>query len=100
MTAAELNQNGRDRRLMVAPVVQCEDFETSQTAPVVSWACVFLLHPINNSSGGNHGTPATGATRMYLEYRGSAGDLASPCVSNGLPGASSGNGPLVTALVK
>lgn len=93
-----LKANGRDRRLMTAPVVDCNGFASGSTAPITSWACVFLLHPINNSAGG--GGTGTGADRMYLEYRGNANDLTSPCASNGLPGDTSSNGPLVTALVR
>lgn len=95
--ASFLNANGHDRRLMTAPVVNCGAFASSQVAPIVSWACVFLLHPINNSAGGS---TATGETRMYLEYRGNANDPASPCASNGLPGGSGSKGPLVAALVR
>lgn len=93
-----LKLNGRDRRLMTAPVVDCSGFASGSTAPVTSWACVFLLHPINNSAGG--GGTGTGADRMYLEYRGNANDASSPCASNGLPGDSNSSGPLVTALVR
>ncbi len=89
--------NGHDRRLMTAPVVSCDAYATSQTAPIISWACVFLLHPINNSAGGSN---ATGETRMYLEYRGKADDPSSPCASNGLPGGPGSTGPLVAALVR
>jgi Flp pilus assembly protein TadG len=93
-----LKANGRDRRLMTAPVVDCGGFASGSTAPITSWACVFLLHPINNNAGGK-GT-GTGADRMFLEYRGSANDLSSPCASNGLPGDATSSGPLVTALVR
>lgn len=93
ITSANHKAEGRDRRLAVAPVVKCADFDSKQTAAVVSWACIFLLHPINNGSANNQ-------PRMLLEYRGNAGDVASPCVSNGLPGTPTGNGPLVTALVR
>lgn len=95
--ASYLSANGQDRRLMTAPVVNCDAFATSQVAPIVSWACVFLLHPINNSAGGSN---ATGETRMYLEYRGNAANPSSPCASNGLPGGAGSTGPLVAALVR
>ena len=92
---------GGDRRVMTAPVVNCSAFAKSTTAPITSWVCVFLLHPINNSAGGGKGAiTGTGADRMYLEYRGNASDPSSPCASNGLPGGSGSKGPLVAALVR
>lgn len=45
-----LASKGGDRRIMVAPVVDCTKYASSQTAPVQKWACVLLLHPIVNSS--------------------------------------------------
>ena len=51
-----LRTSGQDRRLMIAPVVDCSAFSTGQTAPIVSWACVFLLHPINNNAGSGGST--------------------------------------------
>lgn len=95
--ASFLSTNGLDRRLMTAPVVNCSAYATSQVAPILSWACIFMLHPINNSAGG---TTATGETRMYLEYRGNSNDPSSPCASNGLPGGAGSTGPLVAALVR
>lgn len=96
--ATNLASISGDRRLMTAPIVDCNAFATANTAPIISWACVFLLHPINNNAGG--GGTGTGANRMYLEYRGNATNGTSPCASNGLPGGPSSKGPLVTALVK
>ncbi len=84
-----LAANGRDRRLMSAPVVDC----SVKTLPLKSWACIFMLHPMSN-------TPATDPWIMYLEYRGKADDLSSPCASNGLPGGPGSSGPLVATLVK
>lgn len=92
-----LSANGRDRRLMTAPVVNCGAYASSQVAPIISWACVFLLHPINNSAGGSN---ATGETRMYFEYRGNSDNPSSPCASNGLPGGPGSTGPLVAVLVR
>lgn len=84
-----LAANGRDRRLMSAPVVDC----TAKSLPLKSWACIFMLHPMSN-------TPATDPWIMNLEYRGKADDPSSPCASNGLPGGAGSSGPLVSALVK
>lgn len=113
---AFLKANGADRRLGIVPVVDCAGFATGSTAPVQSWACVLMLHPINNSSGraggsggggkvkgtgGGAGTgTGTGANRMFLEYRGQANDPSSPCATLGLPGAAGSAGPLVPVLVQ
>ena len=93
---AFLRTNGADRRLGIVPVVNCAGFATGTTAPVQSWACVLMLHPINNSAGGS----GTGATRMYLEYLGAANNPSSPCATLGLPGAVGSAGPLVPVLVQ
>lgn len=91
-----LREHGADRRLAIVPIVNCKDFESGSTAPVKSWACILMLHPINNSAGGG----ATGSTRMFLEYLGVANDAASPCATLGLPGSVDSAGPLVPVLVQ
>lgn len=91
-----LKANGADRRLAIVPVVDCAGFVSGSTAPVQSWACILILHPINSSSGGS----GTGATRMYLEYRGVSSDPASPCATLGLPGTVGSAGPMVPVLVQ
>ncbi|MDQ9168914.1 pilus assembly protein TadG-related protein [Oxalobacteraceae bacterium R-40] len=91
-----LSQNGADRRLAVAPIVDCAGFASGSTAPVVNWACVLMLHPINNSAGGS----GTGADRMWLEYRGLSSELGSPCASLGVPGGANSQGPMVPTLVQ
>jgi len=104
-----LKANGADRRLAIVPVVDCPSFGTGSTAPVKSWACVLMLHPINNSAGGGGGggkgggaavATGTGANRMFLEYLGAANNPSSPCATLGLPGAASSAGPLVPVLVQ
>lgn len=93
-----LRAYGAERRLMIAPVVDCNGFASgSSVAPISSWACVFLLHPINNSAGG--GPNSAGSGLMFLEYQGSASQSGSPCATTGMPGGP-GSGPLVTALIK
>ncbi|OGA98840.1 MAG: pilus assembly protein [Burkholderiales bacterium RIFCSPHIGHO2_12_FULL_61_11] len=91
-----LSANGADRRLAIVPVVNCDDFVSGSTAPVQSWACILMLHPINNSAGGS----GTGATRMYLEYRGISSDPTSPCATLGLSGSEDSAGPKVPVLVQ
>lgn len=98
--STDLKARGADRRLNIVPVVDCDEFLTGSTAPVEQWACVLMLHPINNSAGGGGGGGgATGSTRMFLEYRGASNDPSSPCASLGLPGTST-VGPLVPVLVQ
>ncbi len=82
--------NGRDRRRMSAPIVDCS--ATTGNLPLKDWACVFMLHPISN-------TPADGMN-MWLEYLGKANDPGSPCASNGVPGSASSPGPYVPTLVR
>lgn len=94
--AGFLGANGADRRLAIAPVVDCGEFVTGNTATVQKWACMLMLHPINNSAGG--GGSMSG--RMYLEYRGLSTDPDSPCASLGMPGNGSSLGPLVPTLVQ
>lgn len=122
--ASALAAQGGDRRIMTAPVVDCPTFQQSQTAPVLRWACVLLLHPIVNNASGNsqliaggaslpgngkgngngngngNGGSATSSTRMYLEHLGDAAEANSPCASGGLPGGAGSSGPLVSALVR
>ena len=127
LSTSNLAAQGGDRRVMIAPVVDCAAYQSSQTAPVQQWACVLLLHPIvNNASGNsqlvaggsstsggngkgngngkNNGNGNSGGTssvpQMYLEYLGNASEASSPCASVGLPGGSGSNGPLVPALVR
>jgi hypothetical protein len=103
MTNVLLQARGADRRLNIVPVVDCDDFVSGTTAPVEQWACVLMLHPINNSAGGGGGSggssTGTGSSRMFLEYRGASNDPSSPCASLGLPGTGT-VGPLVPVLVQ
>lgn len=91
-----LQEYGEDRRLATAAVVDCEGLKKGTTSAVEAWACVLMLHPINNSQGGS----GTGETRMYLEYLGRSNNPGSPCATNGVPGGPSAVGPLVPTLVR
>lgn len=91
--SAYLKEHGADRRLATAAVVDCDVLETQNKSPIESWACVLLLHPINNSQGGS-------GTRMYLEYLGRSNDPNSLCATDGVPSGPGGAGPLVPALVR
>ncbi|SEF39102.1 Putative Flp pilus-assembly TadE/G-like [Nitrosomonas ureae] len=92
-----LQQHGADRRLATVAVVDCDVLNAGgPTAPVLSWACILMLHPINFNSGGS----GTGADRMYVEYLGQSNDPLSPCASSGAVGGPGSVGPLVPALVQ
>ncbi|HNP52001.1 putative Flp pilus-assembly TadE/G-like protein [Nitrosomonas nitrosa] len=92
-----LKENGEDRRLATAAVVDCDALAGGNTtSAVVDWACVMMLHPINNSQGGS----GTGSTRMYLEYLGRSNMQNSPCATNGVPAGPNAIGPMVPTLVR
>ncbi len=87
--------NGADRRLALVPVVDCTALQGSQQAPILSWSCILMLHPMEkNNNGIMNGT-------IYLEYRGDATDPATPCATQGIPGSTTaGIGPMVPVLVQ
>jgi hypothetical protein len=87
ITAADHAMFGSDRRVVVVPIVHCDDWQSAQTIPIRDWACVLLLNPI--------GTPSD----VQVEYLGLASEPNSPCVSVGLPGGANSSGPLVPTLV-
>ncbi|MDQ3060670.1 MAG: Tad domain-containing protein [Pseudomonadota bacterium] len=71
---------GFNRRVATVPVID-------DSRRVVDYLCIFMLHPL---SGPNDDA--------FLEFRGNAGALNSPCTSSGLAGGSAG--PLVPVLVR
>lgn len=95
--SAYLQSSGGDRRLATVGIVDCANFTGGPTvAPVQSWVCVLMLHPINNNMGGS----GTGVDHMYVEYLGRSDDSDSPCTTSGLPGGPASGGPLAPALVQ
>jgi len=78
---------GANRRLGIAPVVDCAGWTSSPTVPLLGYVCVLMLHPI--------GSPGD---TVQMEYVGSASDPASPCATSGLAGGTTG--PLVPVLVQ
>ena len=85
---------GANRRIVVAPIVDCTAFDGlggSGTLKIDSLACVLLLHPIKKGAGGS-------SAKMWVEYIGAANAAASPCSTIGSVGGS--GGPLVPALVQ
>ncbi|SDY66793.1 Putative Flp pilus-assembly TadE/G-like [Nitrosomonas sp. Nm58] len=92
-----LKEHGADRRLATAAIVDCNGLTGGNTTSAVeAWACVLMLHPINNSQGGS----GTGSDRMYLEYLGRSNQANSPCATNGVPAGPTAAGPMVPALVR
>ncbi|MGE5472160.1 MAG: pilus assembly protein TadG-related protein [Bacteroidota bacterium] len=83
---------GGDRRLAAAPVVDCSTWGPGATnsQPIIGWACLLMLNPVANPSNDN----------MGLEYRGSAEDIDSGCVTSGAPGGPTAGGPKVPALAQ
>jgi hypothetical protein len=93
-TANERAQKGRDRRIVVTPIVDCSAWSGSGSGqPVVeAWACTLLLSPITNPGGGGFSTA--------VEFIGMANQPGSPCASSGIAGGSGASGPKVPALVQ
>ncbi|HXG46259.1 MAG TPA: pilus assembly protein TadG-related protein [Methylomirabilota bacterium] len=93
-SSAATHAAGADRRLGIIPVVDCDEFSGgSHEAAVKAWACILMLHPLNNGAGG-------GGKDMWIEYLGQSNDPASPCATLGLPGSNTSAGPMVPALVQ
>jgi len=89
-TPAQHTQFGADRRVAVAPIINCGEWEANQTVPIRAWACVLMLHPIDNDPNA--------ITRM--EYLGLSTDPDSPCATSGVVGDANSPGPMVPALVQ
>jgi Flp pilus assembly protein TadG len=76
----ELTQYGSQRRVALAPVVDCEDLAESnpQPVPLKGYACVLMLSPIK------------GPQDVVMEYLGEPNATGSPCSSFGLAGGTAG----------
>jgi hypothetical protein len=90
-TQSDHTTYGADRRLVTAPVVDCNNFSGGGTGntTVLGYACVLMLAPMANTSDD-----------VYLEYRGKSTDPTSPCATSGVVGGPLAIGPLVPALVQ
>ncbi|MDH6590737.1 Tfp pilus assembly protein PilX [Variovorax sp. TBS-050B] len=73
-------QYGLDRRIVTVPVID-------GASHVVDYACMLMLQPLS--------IPMSNA---WLEFRGNAGAVGSPCTTSGLAGGTAG--PLVPVLVR
>lgn len=91
--AKSVYEAGADRRLVLAPIVDCTTLATPGThkIPVTGWACLLMVEPMQK--GGLNDT-------VRLEYRGDSSMAGSPCASQGMPGSSTSAGPLVPVLVQ
>ncbi|SOZ15385.1 conserved hypothetical protein [Cupriavidus taiwanensis] len=92
-SARATHEAGADRRLVLAPIVDCTSLATAGThkIPVTGWACLLMVEPMQK--GGRNDT-------VRLEYRGDSTMAGSPCATQGMPGAGGGAGPLVPVLVQ
>ena len=87
ITTAQHTTLGRNRREVVAPVVDCTVWNTGGGRPVIEgFACVLMLNPMLGSSP----VPT-------LEFLGLSTAAGSQCATNGAPGTF---GPLVPQLVQ
>ncbi|MDO8769806.1 MAG: Tad domain-containing protein [Burkholderiaceae bacterium] len=75
LDATQLSTLGRvDRRIVAAPVVDCSVWNTppgNQMPPILGWACVLMLNPIENGS--------TASLIAKLEFLGLASGASSAC---------------------
>ena len=73
-------QYGSSRRIVLVPIIDAGSH-------VIDYACMLMLQPLSIPM-----------TDVQLEFRGNAGNPASPCSSSGLPGGVAG--PLIPVLVR
>lgn len=88
-TPSQHATKGADRRLVVAPIMDCADWAANNVAPIRGFACVLMLHPI-----------ASPGDVVYMEYLGQSNEPNSPCATSGVVGGPGSGGPLVPALVQ
>lgn len=95
---AFLQQYGSNRRTVTAPIIDCQQYQKNQAAPIVNWACIFMLHPIAD----NASIPKSAQYEfMWVEFLGLSGNANNPCTSqSGIPAGPSGTGPKVPTLVR
>lgn len=86
--ADTLGQYGSQRRVALAPIVDCEALAGTnpQTVTIQGYACILMLNPIK------------GPNDIVMEYLGDPAVPGSPCSSFGLAGGATG--PLVPVLVQ
>ncbi len=87
ISAADQLSYGSERRLVAAPILDCTG---GASAAIGSVACVLMLNPMSNGATGS----------IYLEYRGLATAVGSPCRTGGSAAGPGANGPQVPTLVQ
>lgn len=90
LQANQLLPRGANRRIASSPIINCNALQNSQTAAVLDYACVLMLHPMDNDNN----------LTIYLEYIGLSSAPGSPCESLGIPGGPGSTGPAVPGLVQ
>jgi len=89
-TTAEHVQYGADRRLVIAPIIDCAALTGgSHTTTVLGWGCMLMLQPIADPND-----------TLVMEFIGLSQATGSPCASSGVAGDSASIGPMVPALVQ
>ncbi len=86
---AALATRGASRRIASAPIVNCPALRARQTVPILDYACVLMLHPLDN----------TNSLTIYMEFIGMS-SAGGPCASSGIPGGPGSTGPYVPGLVQ
>ena len=87
ISAADQLRFGSERRMVAAPILDCTG---GASAAIGSMACVLMLNPMSNGATGS----------IYLEYRGLATAVGSPCRTGGSAAGPGANGPQVPTLVQ
>lgn len=80
---------GADRRLALAPEVDCTQLLSGHKATIAWWDCVLMLDPMDKAGDAVH-----------LEYEGKSTDATVPCATQGIPGDGNSVGPLVPVLIQ
>lgn len=89
LSVADHARLGQQRRIVTAPVVNCNEWnaEGGATPAVLDLACMLMLAPVRVGSG----PTGTGvALTMDLEFLGLVGDPGAPCSSTGVVGRDGG----------
>jgi hypothetical protein len=85
-SSSQHRTTGTDRRMAIAPIIDCGNLRPGVATPVLDWSCVLLLHPVEQAND-----------PLAIEYRGRATDPASGCRTTGLP---ADDGPRVPVLTR
>jgi hypothetical protein len=85
-TSGQHGTKGADRRVAIAPIVDCAAWASAQKIPILDFACILMLHPIDNPNA-----------VIRMEFLGLASEIGTPCSTFGLAGGTVG--PMVPVLV-